>query len=110
MASWGRGRGDGVYARLRRSPEQYFLALHVGQALFSTLRGTARGGWVARWKRTVTVVLTHVFRGEKPARALAALFFTLLYKLVSYRPLAREMRPRLKVGTAVYDQRARGLL
>ena len=36
------GACDGVYARLRRSPEHYFLALHVGQALFSSLRRKER--------------------------------------------------------------------
>ena len=108
MASWGRGRGDGVYARLRRSPEHYFLALHVGQALFSSLRRKRLCG--ALEEDCGSGFLRTSLGERKPARTGSTLFHFCLLKLVSYRPLAREMRLRLKFGPAVYDQRARGLL
>ena len=55
MASWGVVAAM-AFTRLRHSPEQYFLALHVGQALSVLLSCAPSGGWVARWKRTVAVV------------------------------------------------------
>ena len=109
MASWGRGRGDGVYARLAAVQSNIFWhCTWVRLFLVLCAAQRAAAGWRAGrglWQWFLRTSLE-----EKSQRALAALYFTVLYKLVSYRPLAREMRPRLKVGTAVYDQRAHGLL
>ena len=68
---------------------------------------------MVRWERTVAVV-SYTLAQSKASARLAALFFTLLAQASVLRAATHSspggMRPRLKFGTAVYAQRARGLL